>query len=304
MARIDGRLNIAAMGLSDFPEEVLKMYDLDTLNVSGSAWYESVDITRLTAADNSFRTLNDTIFPDQSSEALASDDEEMKGNIFGALEFLDLHGNLLVTVPVGLRRLEYLTVLNVSNNRLSNDSIDTIGQIKTLKELRIAENALRGTLSRSVFLLEHLEVLDIHSNAITDLPEGVADLLDLRVLDVAGNQLRSLPFGQLSSLPLTDLNASRNKLVGTLLPEFFEGMPLLRALDISGNAVTSICQKIISFPTLQSFSTSENRLTELPDISDWLDLTTLSAANNNISVMPAGFTSLPSSETLTLLAIA
>lgn len=110
-ARTSGKLNIAALGLKDIPGEVLKMYDLETIGASGS-WAESVELTRLVAADNEIETLDDAAFPDLSPEELEND-EEGRGNIFGGLETLDMHGNRLAAIPMGFRRFTQLTTLNL-----------------------------------------------------------------------------------------------------------------------------------------------------------------------------------------------
>lgn len=113
-ARVDGRLNIAAMGLKDIPGEVLRMYDAEEMANSKIIWSETVDLARLMAADNEFETLSDDIFPDvDTSSGEIVDDDVAKGLQFRGLDMLDLHGNLLSSVPIGLRRLERLTVLNL-----------------------------------------------------------------------------------------------------------------------------------------------------------------------------------------------
>jgi hypothetical protein len=111
-ARTSGRLNIAAMGLREIPEDVLNMYNLESIGQSGSAWAESVDLTRFVAADNELEMISDSVFPDVDVQELA-EDEDSQGNIFAGLETLDLHGNILVTLPMGLRRLSLLTSLNL-----------------------------------------------------------------------------------------------------------------------------------------------------------------------------------------------
>lgn len=108
-ARADGRLNIAAMGFKEIPEEVMNMYSLEA---TGGSWAESVDLTKFIAADNEFEKLSDDVFPDVDPREMA-DDEDSKGNQFGGLETLDLHGNVLIKLPMGLRRLEILTSLNL-----------------------------------------------------------------------------------------------------------------------------------------------------------------------------------------------
>jgi hypothetical protein len=111
MARTTGRLNIAAMGLKQIPDEVVNMYDLESVGY-GSSWAESVDLTRFIAADNELETLDDSMFPDTDPMDFA-DTEDSKGHQFGGLEALDLHGNTLIALPIGLRRLQQLTSLNL-----------------------------------------------------------------------------------------------------------------------------------------------------------------------------------------------
>lgn len=81
-ARTDGRLNIAGMGFKEIPEEVMNMYNLDAIGKGGSAWAESVDLTRFVAADNELELLSDDVFPDVDPRE-NTDDEEAKGNQFG-----------------------------------------------------------------------------------------------------------------------------------------------------------------------------------------------------------------------------
>lgn len=109
-ARTSGKLNIAALGLKEIPMEVMKMYDMESMGGSGN-WAESVDLTRVVAADNEFEALDDFMFPDSSPDSL--DEDENAGQMFGGLETLDLHGNLLIGVPLGFRRLAHLTTLNL-----------------------------------------------------------------------------------------------------------------------------------------------------------------------------------------------
>jgi hypothetical protein len=108
-ARSDGRLNIAAMGFKVIPEEVMNIYNMESMDGS---WAEAVDLTRFVAADNELELIGDDVFPDIDPRE-AAEDENAKGNQFGGLETLDLHGNVLIALPIGLRRLEVLTALNL-----------------------------------------------------------------------------------------------------------------------------------------------------------------------------------------------
>lgn len=111
VARTSGRLNIAALSLKEIPLEVLNMYNLESIGGGGS-WAESVDLTRFVAADNELEMIDESLFPDVDPEGFA-EDEGTEGCMFGGLETLDLHGNMLISLPTGLRRLSLLTSLNL-----------------------------------------------------------------------------------------------------------------------------------------------------------------------------------------------
>jgi Leucine-rich repeat (LRR) protein len=109
-ARVDGRLNVAAMGLTEIPDEVLQMYKYDP-NDSSVAWGEVVDLTSIIAADNELANVPDGLFPDVDFETMGDTDDE--GPQFGGVQSLDLHGNNLCDLPLGLRHLSQLSKLNL-----------------------------------------------------------------------------------------------------------------------------------------------------------------------------------------------
>lgn len=291
-ARLDGRLNIAAMGLKDMPSEVLTMYNADSFDVGDGAWYESVDLVKLVAADNEFEHLGEDIFPDVIAEAESALDDDFQGILFAGLDTLDMHGNHLQSVPLGLRRLEHLTTLNLSKNRLGNQSLNVITQMGSLRELRLADNILDGMLSPQLLNLRKLEILDVSNNAITTLPPN-SDESKLRILNVAGNKLSSLSFELLAAFPLIELYASGNRLGGALFPHYVSGLQILKILDVASNALTSIVESgTIELPNLQSFDVAENRLVQLPQMQGWTELLTLSTAGNRLVSLPESIFSL------------
>ena len=292
-ARADGRLNIAAMGLKDMPNEVLNMYNADSVDLGDGAWYESVDLVRLVAADNEFEHLGEEVFPDTVAGPDTAMDEEFQGMIFAGLDTLDLHGNHLRLLPSGLRRLEHLTMLNLSKNKLSNDSLNVITQVRSLRELRLADNVLDGMLTPQLSNLKKLEIIDVSNNAITTLPPNSDEISKLRVLNVAGNKLSSLPFELLVSLPLVEIDAARNRLGGALFPVSVSGLSDLKILDVANNALTSMAESgAIRLSSLQSLNVSENRLTQLPQMMGWTELLTLTAAGNRMASLPESITFL------------
>lgn len=292
-ARASGRLNIAALGLKEIPKEVLDMYSLESVGTYDGSWAESVDLTRFVAADNELEMLDESVFPDVDPEELA-EDEDSQPSIFAGLETLDLHGNVLIALPAGLRRLTLLTSLNLSSNRLANNCLEPISQITSLRDVKLGGNLFWGTLEPCLGRLINLEILDLHGNSLQALPTSFAELHRLRILNVSENNFESLPFDVLSRLPLTELNVRKNKLTGTLIDDGVEVLPALQNLDISSNQVTSLARPnaVLAMPALSQLCVSMNRLQALPDVTSWFELINLAADENNIKAFPDGFTSL------------
>ncbi|OJD21582.1 hypothetical protein ACJ73_07077 [Blastomyces percursus] len=289
-ARTSGHLNIAAMGLKEIPDEVLTMYDFDP--ESEGEWYESVDLIKFIAADNEFKSLSDAIFPDVDFNTVDMD-ENTKGCQFGGLEVLDLHGNILTTLPRGLRKLQRLRFLNLSHNRLDAEAFEIITEISTLTDLKLANNKLGGSLTSIIGALSKLEVLDLRENSLTELPDTLSDLYSLRVLNVAENQLTSIPFEALKALPLVELNAQKNRLQGHLIPASVTRLETLQVLNVTSNSLESLSlAETLELPSLQQLSIDANRIKALPNISTWKSLLTLTAEDNAISSLPEGFLEL------------
>lgn len=290
-ARTSGHLNIAAMSLKEIPDEVMTMYDFDP--DSSTDWYETVDLVKFIVADNELEELTNTAFPDVDPYDFDSDADE-KGNQFGGLELLDLHGNILSSLPTGLRRLMRLHTLNLSNNKLSMNDIQVVTEMESLRDLRLAKNQLEGTFTPDIGRLTNLEVLDLHENSLTDLPD-LAGLHALKVLNVGQNRLTSLPFESLSKFPLKEISAPRNRLDGTLIPESVHIFESLRSLDVAGNALKKLSEnEDFEFPNLQTLSINANRIQGLPNMTSWKALLTLAAEDNSVTELPPGFVTLKS----------
>ncbi|KAI1937343.1 hypothetical protein LOZ12_005321 [Ophidiomyces ophidiicola] len=289
-ARKSGSLNIAALGLKELPHEVMTMYDYNP--EINDNWYETVDLVKLMAADNEFESLAEEAFPDIDPSDIDLD-EDAKGNQFGGLEVLDLHGNLLTSLPIGLRKLDRLHSLNLAKNRLNMDAIEVVTQIMSLSEVKLGNNDLEGMLTPQLGSLQKLEVLDLRGNALTGLPDNLSDLTALRVLNVAENQLTSLPFSALSKLPLVEINAQKNRLHGSLIPAWIRRIEGLQVLNISGNALEKLSAgDTLELPSLQQMFADANRIKTLPNVSSWKSLLTLVMEDNQLSNIPQGFTEL------------
>lgn len=292
-ARSSGRLNIAALDLTEMPAEVMKMYDLESAAGAGGSWAESVDLTRLIAADNAMEKLGDELFPDKLPDDYDMDDDAPVA-IFGGLETMDLHGNKFSAVPIGFRRLVHLTSLNLSNNCLDNSCLQTVSQMTALRDLKLANNKLTGPLHSAISLLDGLEILDLHGNKLTGLPSDFNSLSRLRILNLGENAFESISFAAFCTLPITELILKKNKLKNTLIDDGTESMAMIQTLDISNNQIKNIVSPgaAVAFPVLHTLSASLNRLQELPDMTTWTSLLTLTLDENNIQTIPESFMGL------------
>ncbi|KAL8359435.1 hypothetical protein RB601_007844 [Gaeumannomyces tritici] len=296
-ARTSGRLDLAALSLREIPREVLKIYDLASIGTQDGSWAESVDLTRFVAADNEIEMIDDVIFPDRDPHDF-NDDEEGSGGVFYGLETLDLHGNMLISLPTGLRRLQCLTSVNLSSNRITNPSSQLISEITSLRDLKLGGNLFYGPLDASFSKLTNLEILDLHGNNISALPTGLVALQKLRILNLSENSFEALPFKILSQLPLTEILARKNKLSGVLVDDSVESLENLQSLDVSSNQLTHLVSpdraSVLAMPSLHQICVSMNRLKSLPDLSKCPSLLTLTADENSISAIPEGLISLTS----------
>ena len=285
-ALASGQLNISAMKLNKVPDEVMSMYEPSELSVN---WAEVVDLTKFIVADNEIVQLEDSVFPDFSPEEVADDDEN--SNQFGGLEILDLRNNLLQSIPIGLRRLERLTSLNLSGNKLSNASLDVLWQLPRIQDLNLARNQLNGIINMPNSVMANIRVLSLQGNQIETLAMTGNVLSPIARLDVSSNLLTELPWEILSSFDLVQLNASANQLSIIALNPAVGGFTSLKELDLSRNTIEAI-EPELTLSELQIFKINGNKLDSLPLLSTFRSLITIQASENNLSELPQGLPSL------------
>lgn len=285
-ALTSGHLNITGMNLKQIPTEVTNMYE--SSENSTANWSEMVDLIKFSAANNELNELGDDTFPNYSPEDMMNDDE--KTNQFGGLEHIDLHGNQLSRIPIGFCRLERLQVLNLSNNKLANESLKVIGQVKNLRELVLGDNLI-SKMDFGNYEFEDLQILDLRNNDIREVhQESISTFKSLKVLNLANNNfVGTFPWHSMEKLPLIDLNISNNHLLGTLF-DVKVTLPHLHKLDASHNALKEIGEG--SLPNLRSLAVNNNHLTKLPDLDRSEFLHTLLASENELEELPVGFSKL------------
>lgn len=175
-----------------------------------------------------------------------------------------------------------------------NESLEVIGRMTSLRDLRLAKNLLLGPLRSELNGLKDLEILDLQGNTISALPHDIHQMARLRILNLNENSIDSLSFQELAQLPLTELLVRKNKLSGTLIEEGVASLPQLQTLDVSANQLARLVPlgSAISLPELHVLSLSMNRLQGLPDMTSWSNLLTLTVDENSISGIPNSFMAL------------
>ncbi len=284
IARTEGKLNISGMGLKAFPDEVLKMYAPENMR-DGPTWYESVDLIRLDASNNDLEDLGwDSVVNDESGDRECD-------NIFGRLQTLNLNGNRLRTLPLSLKSLENLSVLKLSRNNLGQSMCEIFGiisSISSLRELQLTDNHLSGPLPPFP-RCTNLEVLDLHANAITSLPEQLAECRKLRRLDVSSNRITKVP--PLDLTELTNLNISSNQIdIENLMTNLTA--PKLTDLDISVCRVTHLPTLRSKLPSLTTLVAFDNSISNLDDVESLRGIEVLDLRNNDLRTLPAGLSLL------------
>lgn len=149
------RLTLSNMGIAIFPKCLLKLTNVDELDLSR----------------NLIQKLPDNI------------------GSFMSLRWLDLHSNKLESVPESIGNLVGLTHLNLSNNRLTSAGLpSTLGFLSSLKSLNLGMNQL-DTLPPTMVALDSLQELGLFDNLFIKLPEFVKVLRSLSKVNMKRNPL-------------------------------------------------------------------------------------------------------------------
>jgi hypothetical protein len=182
------------------------------------------------------------------------------------------------------------------------------GELTGITQLKLAENLTEFPLE-ILTLANSLEILDLSNNALSTLPDELAQLTKLKIIFASQNKFEHLPevLGKLPNLEMVGFKSNQIKTVTEkslptqlrwliltdnvieTLPNSLGERPRLQKLALAGNQLTYLPQTLAQAHNLELVRISANKLTECPE--QLLNLPNLawfafagnpfSAANNN-----------------------
>lgn len=237
--------SLRALSLSRLPQNHLSMSDfedftpeLDELKVSDGG-LQSVK-------NYAFRYVRGLRFLDLSDSNIGTLEQDAFQEVGHSLLELRMArglGSMRQVPGEALRHLAFLTLLDLSHNRLRSMSPNSFRPLQKLRTLLLRDNTLEslppGALDADAHM--HLEEVDLSFNEIHVLSEhSVYDLPVLRRLDLSDNRIGRIErhaIANLDKLRKLDLRGNRVQQMDT---EAFQNLPALEELDLAYNDMADL----------------------------------------------------------------
>lgn len=258
-----------------------------TLLRPGTSWQEAFETTFGMTVDEFYRRFEahradgfpELELPDIAPQApLAASDREALSALYestGGVYWAN-RGNWLSDEPgnrwhgVTTDRDGYVTVLNLSENRLSGELPAELGNLRQLRELRLDNNQLSGGIPPELGNLANLEGLHMVRNRLSGpIPPELGNLTSMREIRIWGNDLTGEIPSTLANLTgLTRFSVALNDLTGEI-PAWLGDLPNLRSILVDQNRLTGkIPDNLAKLTTIEYFNVHSNQLTG--NIPSWL----------------------------------
>jgi Leucine-rich repeat (LRR) protein len=152
--------------------------------------------------------------------------------------------------------LQKVTYLDLSNNKISGEIPEAVGQLTNITQLDLGGNKLEK-LPKWIGQLTNITQLDLGVNKLENLPESIGQLQNLSSLSLCCNKLENLPesIGQLTNL--TKLYLGSNNL--TILPKSIGQLTNLTILYLNSNKLENLPEEIGRLKSLSQLDLRENK---------------------------------------------
>ena len=283
------KLNLAGCNLSRYPEVVSKLTALQELNLS---WNEELtSVSSSVVQLRNLRTLDITgcgikeypevffdmpwltcvhfkLYSGKLQELFALPISELKNT-----KTLDLSGGNLPILPNFLFKLTSLEELNLSGIKVYDDDVlSPLIELRALQKVTLKGSSL-PRFPDVLCRLTTLRELDVNKNyKVKELPNALAQLVNLQVLDVSFCGLDSFPevVCRLQALQKLKINGNLIKSV----PTSVEKLQNLQTLHLGNCGLSTFPDIICTLPSLESLSLHLNFIDEISEsaIRTWHEL--------------------------------
>ncbi len=176
------------------------------------------------------------------------------------LEYLDLSGNALTSLPEDFARLHRLQVLFCAGNRFTELPV-VLGQCQSLNMIGFRSNQI--STIQGAALPPKLRWLILMGNQLSALPPEIGACRELQKVALSGNLLTTLPVEMTACTKLELLRISANRFEA--LPVWLLSMPKLSWLGYSGNPVCAAAEaRALAGMTDLSSAQGQTALAQIP----------------------------------------
>lgn len=235
--------------------------------------------------------------------------ETQEEDIGDSLEFVDLSGKNVETIPIFLyRHAHEIVSLNLSKNRPFDLPTDFIQLCTSLRELVLSHMGIKRipqavkecfSLTRldisnnnivdleniALDELEELMSLKCHNNRLWTLPDYFANLTVLKYLNLSNNRFESIPTVVTQISSLVELDISFNTIVA--VPPEIGQLKSLERLVLLANSINTLPQTLDQLAVLKELDCRRNAIADLSPIAGVPQLEVLRCEHNQASILDA-----------------
>ena len=168
-----------------------------------------------------------------------------------------------------------------------------------LTKLILASNQISKISPKIKNLGSSLQVLDLHDNNLSLLPEEIGDLENLTKLNLSHNKITFLPMSFFNLRNLRHMNLNHNEL--NEIHEDLGQLDMLETLDLAHNKLIELPSSLTCLSRIINFNCSHNCLESVPhEISFLRSVNCLELSHNSIGNIPDSIQDLHQLERLYL----